>query len=388
MNQTSLELLALTLTPGLGPVLLARAIARFGSPAAALRATRADLRAVEGIGEATANRIHAGLADAPARADAEAALAASMGVTIISRADPDYPPLLHQPPDAPTILYVRGTLLPRSEDRYPVAIVGSRECSLYGSEQAHRFATAFAVAGLTCVSGGARGIDTAAHTGCLKSNGRTLAVLGCGLAHVYPPQNKDLFSEIARRGAVVSELPLRTPPTGANFPARNRIISGLSLGVVVIEAGPGSGALITARVAAEEHGREVFALPGRVDSPSSRGSHELLKTGGAHLVTDPADVVNLLESAARHLAAGTHAARYAPRAQPAGATERPSAAPAPAVESSLQAAIIAALLEPKTADQLAAETGTPLPELRAELTLLEMQRLVRRIGSQFATATT
>jgi predicted Rossmann fold nucleotide-binding protein DprA/Smf involved in DNA uptake len=267
--------------------------------------------------------------------------------------------------------------------------------------------------------------------------GRTVAVLGCGLCHAYPPDNKELFEQIADgRGAVVSELPMRTNPDAANFPARNRIISGLSLGVMVIEAGRGSGALITARVAVEEQGREVFALPGRVDSAASMGCLDLLRAGGAELVMHPDDVIQSLEGPARHLYQGTHEARYAmgggglfdggreegeeegdagaastglrggyadPRGgdgtvrdevKPLKAKGRAkeageNSAPAKELDASLteaQKVILAALDAAKTFDELVRDTGIAAAALRTDVSLLEIKRRVKREGSRVVRA--
>lgn len=415
------SLLALTLTPGLGPILIRRLLdACNGDATAVLSAPLAALRNIKGIGNAKAQSIHTGLRAGLAAVDAELALAAKLGVRLISLTDPNYPPLLRQIPDPPPVLYVKGELRcigDDAPDRYPVAIVGSRNCTPYGIEQAERFAGHMAAAGLTVVSGGARGIDTAAHRAALRNRGRTVAVLGCGLAKCYPEENAQLFAKIAGSprtngvapapdaqsfGAVISELPLNTPPAAENFPARNRIISGLSLGVLVIEAGRGSGALITARLAAEDHGREVFALPGRVDSDASRGSLELIKSGGAALVTEPADVLNLLETPARHVFTDTHAARYGgnhasdPSDDPSSLFgESPTSAEQTADEvaprrSSLRAAtlsatqtrILEALSGPMTLDELAVAASLDAGALRADLTILELQRCVVRRGSR------
>jgi DNA processing protein len=279
------DLLRLTLTPGLGPVLIARLIEAFGSPDRALAASAADLERIRGIGPAKAQSFLRGMRDAAALVDEELALAQRLGVRLVDQQSPEYPTLLRTINDAPPLLYIRGQLQPESADRYPVAIVGSRNATAYGIEQAERFAGVLARSGLTIISGGARGIDTAAHRGALRSGGRTIAVLGCGLAECYPPENRELFDRIVAGqgdsgGAIISELPLRAPPESDNFPARNRLISGIALGVLVIEAGRKSGSLITARLALEDHNREVMAVPGRVDSPASQGTHELLKLCG------------------------------------------------------------------------------------------------------------
>lgn len=394
-------LLRLTMTPGLGPTLIGRVLARAGSARNALGLSAAELATIDGIGPARSQTIAQGLLASEQAAQREWDLAQSLGVHLVGKGQPEYPTLLRDLPRAPVLLYVKGSL-DDQRDRHGVAIVGSRQCTHYGLEQAARFAQGLAQAGLVVVSGGAAGIDTAAHRACVALGARTIAVLGCGLANAYPPQNRELFEQIAGTGgAVVSELPLRTPPNAENFPERNRIISGMSLGVLVIEAGSKSGALITARQALEEHGREVMALPGRVDSPSSAGSLELLKEGAAALITSPADVIAQLELPARHLHAGTHSARYGPMPEQPAPREAagshlfaPAATPPPAPArtepatdtlSPTQRAILDALqgTQGRTLDELASVTGLEVGTLRGQLTLLELQKRVRRSGPRF-----
>lgn len=387
-------LLRLTLTKGLGPVLIRRLIARFGGAARATVCSAADLQQIEGIGQAKARTIAEGLAASQGSAEQEWNLCEKLGVRIIGIASTQglaaYPKLLAPLPDAPVLLYMKGTFDPQ-RDQFAVGIVGSRSCTTYGLEQAGRFARTLAGAGLTIVSGGATGIDTAAHQAALDASaeggGRTIAVLGCGLAKCYPPQNQSLFDRIASsgQGVLVSELPLMTPPAAENFPARNRIISGLSLGIVLIEAARGSGALITAKCAAEDHGREVLVLPGRVDSPSIAGSLDLLKEGGGLLVTEPGDVIHALEGGARHAAADSHAARFGgiPRQSESGSLFANEPARRELPMSDAQRAIMNALQDPATIDDLAQRTSLPIGQLRGELTMLEIQKRVSRRGTVF-----
>lgn len=381
-DQTTVDLLRLTLTTGLGPILIARLLERFGSASEACRASAAMLERIQGIGPAKAASIRSALDASGPLADEELALAERLGVRLISRADPAYPALLRHIPDPPPLLYCRGSLGP-DLDRWCVGIVGSRACTAYGVEQAERFASSLASAGLTIVSGGARGIDTAAHRAALRlrpaSPARTLVIMGCGLAHCYPPENRELFDHIASSGAgaILSELPLRTGPAAENFPSRNRIISGISLGVLLVEAAKGSGALITARAAAEDHNREVMAVPGRVDSPASEGANDLLKSGGAALVTTPNDVLQLLETPARHAHEGSHESRYA---------NAPAAVAPPSLfDSALndtQRSILQALESPLTLDDLAGATGLAVHTLLAETTALELKRILERDGNR------
>ena len=292
--------LRLALTDGIGPILARRIVDAAGSAAEACEASAALLRNVEGIGTAKASSIHESLRASGAAAESEMGRAARMGINLICPEDEAYPPLLHSITDPPLVLYVKGTLEPR--DLNAIAVVGSRKCSFYGREQAERFSALLAGAGFTVVSGGARGIDSAAHRGATSHpQGRTVAVLGSGLDVPYPPENDNLFEQIARRGAVLSEFPLGTPPNRENFPRRNRVVSGMSRGVLVIEADEKSGALITARVACDDHCRPVFALPGRVDNPLSAGPHLLIRDG-ATLVGKLEDILEGLGPVPHHVA--------------------------------------------------------------------------------------
>jgi len=271
-----------------GPVTFGRLLARFGSIDRVLGASVHEMTKVEGIGFKTAERIAASRDKFDASEELE--LANKLGVWLVHIKDPRYPAMLKQIYDPPPVLYVKGTLA--REDTLSVAIVGSRRCSLYGQEQASRFAHLLAAAGFTIVSGMARGIDTAAHSGALAAQGRTIAVQGCGLSHVFPPENAKLFDLISDSGACICELPLRAEPLAEHFPPRNRIIAGLSLGTIVIEASLRSGALITAKTALESN-REVMAIPGKIDSPLSQGAHSLIKQG-ARLVESVEDVMEAL----------------------------------------------------------------------------------------------
>jgi DNA processing protein len=273
---------------GVGSVTFAALRKQFGSVDSVLGASVSELTKVDGVGTKTAEQIvrtRDGF-----DVDSELKLADTLGVSIITMDDERYPAPLTGIYDAPPILYVKGTLV--RQDALAIAIVGSRRCSFYGQEQAGRFAHLLASSGFTVVSGMARGIDTAAHRGALTAKARTIAVQGCGLSHIFPPENKELFDEIAASGACISELPLAYEPLSANFPPRNRIIAGLSLGVIVIEAMERSGALISAK-AALEYDREVMAVPGKIDSPLSTGSHRLIKDG-AKLVDCVEDVMEAL----------------------------------------------------------------------------------------------
>ena len=266
----------------------AKLLKRFGSVDRVLGLSVGELTAIDGIGVKIAEQIARTRDKFDTTAELE--LAEKLGVWIINFDDKRYPPVLKQIYDPPPVLYIKGSLT--RGDNLAVAIVGSRRCSLYGREQSSRFAYLLGSAGFTICSGMAYGIDTAAHRGALSAEGRTIAVQGCGLANVFPPENKKLFELISESGCCISELPLRYEPLPENFPPRNRIIAGLSLGTIVIEAGFGSGALITA-TSALENNREVMAVPGKIDSPLSKGSHLLMKQG-AKLIDSIDDITDAL----------------------------------------------------------------------------------------------
>ena len=272
----------------IGPTTFAKLIKHFGSVDRILGASASELTHIDGIGFKSAEQIAGTRNKFDTKAELE--LAEKLGVWIIHFDDERYPPVLKRIYDPPPVLYIKGSLT--RADNLALAIVGSRRCSLYGQEQASRFAHLLSSAGFTILSGMARGIDTAAHQGALSASGRTIAVQGCGLANIFPPENKKLFELITDGGACISELPMQYEPLSENFPPRNRIIAGLSLGTIVVEAGMRSGALITAR-AALENNREVMAVPGKIDSPLSRGAHQLIKQG-AKLVESVEDVMEAL----------------------------------------------------------------------------------------------
>lgn len=376
ITEAQADLLRITLLPGLGPILTRRAIDTLGSPRAVLEASRRELVSIRGVGGQTAMAILDAKSTLDDRLKEELDEADAMGARLCTLVDDDYPELLKQIQDPPPVLYVRGDIAALSA-ACPIGVVGSRSATHYGIEQTERFSSALAQAGLCIVSGGARGVDTAAHRATLRARGMTVAVLGCGLSQCYPPENYDLFNAIASSGgAVVSELPMRTGPHAENFPARNRIISGLSLGTLVIEAPRRSGALITARLAAEDHGREVFALPGRVDSPTSRGCLNLITQGGAHLVVDPPDILDMLEAPARRL----HVER-------GDDPEVEQTEPEPRVDLSKltepQRRIVESLDSPGSFDEIVRRTGLDAGVVRSETTILELQRVVVRRGEKF-----
>ena len=280
--------LALSLVPGMGPVTCNKLVAHFGSPEKVLAASSPNLTAVASLRkESLAALSGEGRQHLEELANKEIERAAEKNIAIIPCDDPLYPALLKNIHDPPVVLYVLGA--PELLTCRGMGIVGSRAATHYGKDIAQQMAGSLSRQGFTIISGLALGIDTAAHNGALAAEGKTIAVLGCGLDIVYPPSNHNLYKRIASAGAVVSEYPLGTKPDSFRFPARNRIISGLSLGIVVVEAANRSGSLITASHALEQ-GREVFAVPGRIDSVKSAGTHTLLQQG-AKLVHSINDIV-------------------------------------------------------------------------------------------------
>jgi DNA processing protein len=378
--------LQLALTDGIGPILSRRLVEGSGSAQAACAASVDQLNNVEGIGLAKSRKIFAALRASAAQVEGELAKCAAARVSVICPDDEAYPVLLRNIPDPPNVLYLRGTLEPR--DLNAVAIVGSRRCSYYGREQAERFAALLAGAGVSVISGGARGVDSSAHRGAMSHpDGRTIAVLGSGVDVPYPPENASLFDQIAERGVVMSEFPLGTSPMKENFPRRNRIVSGLSRGVLIVEADERSGALITARQACDDHGRPVFALPGRVDNPLSFGPHMLIRDG-ATLVTKLEDILEGLGPVPHEAMESTLFPGLESSEQTYAAAPSPAAAPA-AVAMSLnglserQQSILTAIgADAANVDLLVERTDLPAHVILQELTFLSLKGRVRRIDGQ------
>ncbi|MBI1375042.1 MAG: DNA-protecting protein DprA [Phycisphaera sp.] len=361
--------LRLAMTPGLGPILTRRLEDAFGGPVGVCGATGTQMRGVEGIGPKRADAIRRAIDEADI--DAEWALVEQHGATLLAIDDPAYPTLLRHIIDPPPVLYVRGAL--RREDALSLGVVGSRKCTAYGREQADRLSALCSQAGLTIVSGGARGIDGAAHRATLRLNGRTIAVLGSGLARPYPAEHVGLFDEIADgHGAVITECPMTAPPVADNFPRRNRIISGLSLGVLVVEADQRSGALITARLAAEEHHREVMALPGRVDSRTSSGCHKIIREGWATLVTSPGEILDCLGDAGQTLKVAL-ADEAVDVATPTSPVDQPNLKP------EQRQVYDAITVETASIDDICRRSGLPTHQIITSLTHLQIVGLVERL---------
>ena len=298
-----LDSLRLSLIAGVGPRTRQALLERFGTSTAVLAAAPSSLREVPGVGPKLVGKIAAAVDEVDPRREIE--LCRENGISILVHPGPNgpdseesesavsddgYPRLLARIDDPPCVLFLRGKILP--QDALAIAIVGTRHATPYGLAQAEQLAGSLARAGFTIISGLARGIDAAAHRGALKAGGRTLAVLGGGVLNIYPPEHKGLADEVASNGCVISESPPLSEPLSGSFPQRNRIISGLSLGTIIVEAPERSGALITARLAMEQN-REVFAVPGRIDSRTSRGCHRLIRDG-AKLVETADDVIEEL----------------------------------------------------------------------------------------------
>lgn len=361
--------LALALVPGLGPKLTRVLLDRFGTPAAALKATVAELQSLEHIGSILAERF--AKAFQTVDVSAEWALIEKHGVRVVPFDDPAYPARLTTIADPPPLLYLRGEL--PVDNGHRIAIVGSRRCTNYGTKATERLASGLATAGWTVVSGMARGIDGIAHRAALKAGGPTLAVLAGGLSQIYPPEHTDLAELIAKQGAILSETPMTVAPQRGMFPARNRIVSGLCRAVVIVEANATSGALITADHAAEQ-GREVFVVPGNVDSNESAGCLALIRKG-ARLVRSVDDILDDLRG-------------IAPPDPPTPRSPAPKAAPEPVATPTnldpVQQRIWDALDGPRHADELARELGLSAAELAGVLFKLELRKVIRKLpGNQY-----
>ncbi|MDD2654939.1 MAG: DNA-processing protein DprA [Candidatus Omnitrophica bacterium] len=352
-------LIAINTVSGIGSIKLKRLIDHFGSAEKIFSSSKKELAALSGISEKIAQDILKA-SDAKALKEEED-LIKKHNVKIISILDNDYPVNLKNIPDPPPVLYVKGDIIP--QDDFAIAIVGSRRASFYGLSTAEDFAQKLASVGITIISGLARGIDSSAHRGALKAKARTIAVLGSGLASIYPPENKMLSDEISRSGAVVSEFPMKIKPLAYNFPRRNRIISGLSLGVVVVEASRNSGALITADNALEQ-GREVFAVPGKVDSATSFGTNLLIKQG-AKLASSIEDIIEELKLCFKN--------RIKEIENKTRLTEDYSLSD---IESKLFGAISDV---PKHIDEIAQESGLNIDSTLSMLIHMELRHIIRQL---------
>ncbi len=358
-----LAALRLNLVPGIGPRLSQLLTDRFGSVTAILAASLTDLQSVPGIGPKLAMSILTHGTEAEALDEWRRCQAAD--VKLFLRGEGHYSPALDRIPDPPHLLYCRGELRP--SDELAIAIVGSRHCTAYGRQQAERIAGGLASAGITVVSGLARGIDGCAHRGALAAGGRTIAVCATGLSTIYPPEHAELAEQIVQHGALLTESPMLQAPVPGLFPQRNRIISGLSLGVVVIEAGRNSGALHTARHTMEQN-RDLFAVPGRIDSDASQGCLDLIRDG-AILIRGVEDVLEALGPLTKPVKASATETVHQPRELQLSDQER-------TVLNQISA-------EPISIDEILRSLALESSRVLATLTVLEMRKLVRRLPGGF-----
>ena len=354
------DLLALHLTPGVGPRTAAALLERFDSAAAVLRAAEAELCDVPHVGPKVAQAIRQA-ADNP-EVDLELERVAKAQVRLLIKDSPDYPTSIASIPDPPLLLYMRGELTPA--DACAVALVGSRHCTDYGRRTAAKLAAGLVRAGATVVSGLARGIDGVGHKAALEAGGRTVAVLAGGLSRIYPPEHRGLADQVAASGALLTESSMAQEPLAGLFPGRNRLISGLSRVVVIVEAGEGSGALHTAHHAAEQ-GRTVMAVPGPADAECSAGCNRLIRDG-AILCRGPDDVLEELHGVS---AVGKTAKAGAP-------TEKP---PPPNLTDEQRRVWDFLAGGVRTVDELAQHLGLTAPQLGAALMMMEMKRAIRRL---------
>src|SRR5579884_4067066 len=352
-------LVALNMIEHVGPVRVRQLLEHFGDAPAILSASRQQLQQVRGIGEETAEAI-AGWEKTIDLAG-ELKRISEFGCHILISTDEDYPELLKQIYDPPIVLYVKGRL--NAKDKNAVAMVGSRMTTHYGIEVARKISYQLAYVGVTVVSGGARGIDTAAHQGAMSAKGRTIAVMGTGINIVFPAENAELFERIAANGALITQFPFNRNADKQSFPIRNRIVAGMTLGTVVVEANLTRGALITAHMAVEQ-GRQVFAVPGRIDSPRSKGCHELIKKG-AKLCEGAEDILSEFE----YLFPASN--------RPPGASETGQL---PALNlSENEQKVYDAITEESSVDEIIRRSGLPSSAVSVALLGLEMKRLIRQL---------
>src|SRR5438477_6469886 len=353
-------LVALNLVEHVGPVRVRQLLEHFGDAPAILRASKQQLLQARNIGEETAEAIAKW--EKTVDLNAELKRIADFGCRIVTQAEAEYPELLRQIYDPPIVLYVKGELLPK--DKNAVAMVGSRMTTHYGIEASRKLASQLAYVGVTVVSGGARGIDSAAHQGALSGKGRTIAVLGTGINLITPPENAELFERITSNGAVLTQFPFNRPGDKQSFPIRNRIVAGMTLGTVVVEANLTSGALITAHFATE-YGRQVFAVPGRIDSPRSKGCHELIKKG-AKLCEGAEDILSEFE----YLFPASN--------RPATPNET-GVLPAIELSENEQKVFVTLDHEEIGIDDIIRKSGLPTSAVSVALLSLEMKRLVKQL---------
>ena len=352
-------LVALNLIEHVGPVRVRQLLEHLGEAPAILQTPKARLMRIPGIGEETAEAIAnwEKTVDLPA----ELQRIRDYGCQVLVQTDAEYPESLRQIYDPPIVLYVKGGLMTR--DKNAVAMVGSRLTTHYGQETARKLAYQLAYVGVTVVSGGARGIDTAVHQGAISAKGRTVAVLGTGINIVFPPENAELFERIAGHGAVITQFPFNRPADKQSFPIRNRIVAGMTLGTVVVEANLTSGALITANMAVD-YGRQVFAVPGRIDSPRSKGCHELIKKG-AKLCEGAEDILSEFE----YLFPASNRAASAPDG---------GGLPHLTLSESEQK-VYDILEDEANIDEVIRRSGLPSSTVSAVLLGLEMKRLIKQL---------
>jgi len=352
--------IALNLVEGVGPVRARSLLEHFGDAPKILAASKSELLRVRNVGDDVAENISGW--EKSIDLAGELKRISDFGCHVLIQSDENYPASLREIYDPPLVLYVKGELT--TKDKNAVAMVGSRQTTHYGLETARKLAYQLAYVGVTVVSGGARGIDTAAHQGALSAKGRTIAVLGTGINLIFPTENAELFERIAANGAVITQFPFNRPADKQSFPIRNRIVAGMTLGTVVVEANLSSGALITANFATE-YGRQIFAVPGRIDSPRSKGCHELIKKG-AKLCEGAEDVLSEFEYL-------FPASNRAPSAGETGVL--------PALELSVnEQAVYGALSEEaSTIDEVIRRSGLPSSAVSATLFGLEMKRIVRQL---------
>ena len=359
MNERSSETgywIAFTRIPRIGTMRVARLEAYFATMAEAWRAGPSDLRAA-GLDQATVSSI----LEERSKIDPlnELDLVGKAGVKAYTWNDPEYPPRLKEIDDKPPVLFVRGELIP--DDEWAVAIVGTRRASPYGRQAAEHFSTDLARQGITVVSGLARGVDGVAHRSALAIGGRTIGVLASGLDIIYPPEHAKLSGEVTQHGALVSEYPLGTKPRADYFPRRNRILSGISLGVLIVEGDEDSGSLITARAALDQN-REVFAVPGSIYSPTHRGANKLIQKGEAKLVTRTEDILEELNLTMTTAPEQLELREVAP-------------------DDPTEARLLKVLTnQPSHIDDVQRASGMPIASVSSALALLELKGLVRQVG--------